>query len=127
MYVKYNENPQKNFSAGDCVIRAISVVTGDSWNKVYLNLCAEGMLAGDWGNNNGVWDRYLRKNGFKRYICPNDCPYCYSIADFSDEHKTGSYIVATGTHAVAVVNGDYIDTADSGQETPIYYYTKEGG
>lgn len=127
MFIQYNGNPQDNFRAGDCVVRAISVVTGDSWNKVYLDLCAEGMSVGDWGNNNGVWDGYLRKRGFMRYICPNDCPYCYSVENFAEEHKTGSYIVATGSHAVAVINGDYIDATDSGFVTPIYYYTKEGG
>lgn len=125
MYVKYNNNPHRNLRAGDCVIRAISIVTGDSWNKVYAELCTEGFYIGDWGNNNGVWDGYLRKRGFKRHICPNDCPYCYSIADFADEHPRGSYIAATGTHAVAVVNGDYIDSWDSGSQIPIYYYSKE--
>lgn len=125
MYVYYNENPRDNMYAGDCVIRAISIVTGDSWNDIYDGLSEEGKYIGDWGNNNGVWDSYLRKRGFKRYICPNDCPYCYSIADFAKEHPYGSYIIATGTHAVAVVNGDYIDAWDSGRKIPIYYYAKE--
>lgn len=125
MYVYYNENPRNNMYAGDCVIRAISIVTGDSWEDIYDGLTEEGRYIGDWGNNNGVWDAYLRRRGFKRYICPNNCPYCYSVADFAKEHPYGSYIVATGTHAVAVVNGDYIDAWDSGRKIPIYYYTKE--
>lgn len=125
MYVYYNKNPRKNFSAGDCVVRAISIVTGDSWDEVYNDLCETGRYIGDWGDTNGVWDIYLRKRGFKRYICPNDCPYCYSIFDFAKEHKRGSYIVATGSHAVAVVNGNYVDAWDSGNEIPIYYYTRE--
>jgi len=125
MYVNYNENPQRNYRAGDCVIRAISVVTDDPWEKIYTDLCAEGFAYGDWGNNNAVWDAYLRSRGFKRYICPNDCPYCYSIADFAEDHQTGKYIAATGSHVVAVISGDYYDSWDSGSERPIYYYTKE--
>lgn len=125
MYIPYNENPRENYWAGDCVIRAISIVTGDSWDNIYDELCDEGKYIGDWGNTNAVWDVYLRRKGFRRYICPNDCPYCYSIKDFAKEHRKGSYIVATGTHAVAVVNGDYIDSWDSGNKIPIYYYTKE--
>lgn len=125
MFIWYNENPRGNYFAGDCVIRAISIVTGDSWDDIYDELCDKGKYIGDWGNNNGVWDSYLRQRGFKRYICPNDCPYCYSIKDFANEHPKGSYIVATGTHAVAVVNRDYIDAWDSGNKIPIYYYTKE--
>ena len=126
MYIRYNENPRGNMRSGDCVIRAISIVTEEPWEKIYLELCVEGFYVGDWGNNNGVWDAYLRQRGFKRYICPNDCPYCYSVADFADEHPNSKYIVATGSHAVAIVNGDYIDAFDSGNSIVIYYYTKEG-
>lgn len=125
MYIHYNENPRENYRAGDCVIRAISIVTGESWNKIYVELCVVGFYVGDWGSNNGAWDWYIRSKGFKRYICPNDCPYCYSIADFAAEHPQGSYLVATGTHLVAVVDGNWIDASDSGDLTPIYFYTKE--
>lgn len=125
MYVQYNENPRRNLRAGDCVIRAISIVTGESWDKIYAELCVEGFYIGDWGNQNGVWDGYLRSKGFTRHICPNDCPYCYSVEDFANEHPQGSYIVATGTHAVAVVDGNYVDAWDSGSCIVIYYYTKQ--
>lgn len=125
MYIHYNKNPRGNYRAGDCVVRAISIITGKTWDEVYAALCAEGFYIGDWGNNNACWDWYLRSNGFRRYICPNDCPSCYSLEDFANEHDTGKYIVATGTHAVAVIDGCYIDAWDSGFVTPIYYYTKE--
>lgn len=126
MYLYYNDNPRDNYDAGDCVIRAISIVTGKSWDEIYTALCAEGFYIGDWGNNNGAWDWYLRSLGFIRHICPNDCSHCYSIADFAQDHRQGSYIAATGTHAVAVMDGNYIDAFDSGKLIPIYYYTKEG-
>lgn len=126
MYIHYNENPRENYWAGDCVIRAINIVTGKSWEEIYTALCAEGFYIGDWGNNNGAWDWYLRSLGYKRYICPNDCPSCYSMADFAEEHKNGKYIVASGNHAVAIVFGNIVDAWDSSQVVPIYYYTKEG-
>lgn len=125
MYKFYCNNPANNLRAGDCVIRAICKVTGETWEKIYTELSVEGYGLADWANANHVWDTYLRKNGFKRYICPNECPFCYSINDFANEHTKGSFIVATGSHAVAVVDGDYYDSWDSGSEIPIYYYTKE--
>ena len=125
MYVKFTNNPRKNYRAGDCVIRAISAATGDSWEKIYTELSVEGFYVGEWANSNGVWDGYLRKRGFKRHICPNNCSYCYSIAEFAKEHSQGVYIAATGRHAVAVINGDWWDSWDSGAEIPIYYYSKE--
>jgi hypothetical protein len=100
------------------------VATGDSWEKVYTALSTEGMYVGEWGNNNSVWDNYLRSRGFKRYICPNECPACYTIADFAMEHPSGTFIAATGRHAVAVVDGNWYDSWDSAGEVPIYYYQK---
>lgn len=126
MYIYYNENPRGNYYAGDCVIRAISVVTGKTWEEIYAALCAEGFYIGDWGNNNGAWDWYLRSLGYKRYICSNDCPYCYSVADFANDHPTGKYVLASGTHAIALVSGNWYDSWDSGSVPIIYYYTKEG-
>ena len=124
MYKPFNDNPRENYNADDCVIRAIMQVTDKSWEEIYTALCVEGFYIGDWGNNNGSWDWYVRSLGFKRYVCPNECPFCYSINDFANEHTSGKYIVATGTHAVAVINGDYYDAWDSGKLIPIYYYTK---
>ena len=60
MYVNFNENPRGNYYAGDCVIRAINIVTGISWDEIYTILCAEGFYLGDWGNTNASWDWYLR-------------------------------------------------------------------
>lgn len=125
MYIKFNPNPRENWRAGDCVVRAISAVTGRPWTEIYAELSLEGFYSGDWGNSNGVWDAYLRRSGFKRYICPNECSYCYSIADFAAEHPRGKYLAATGRHVVAIIDGDYWDSWDSGQEIPIYYYTME--
>lgn len=125
MYIHYNDNPRGNWWAGDCVVRAINVATGKSWEEIYAALCVEGFYIGDWGNTNAAWDWYLRSLGFKRYICPNDCPHCYSVADFAEEHKKGTYILATGSHAIALVDGNYYDAFDSSNYTPIYYYTKE--
>lgn len=127
MYVHYNPNPRGRWYAGDCVIRAISKAEGqDDWEKIYAGLSLYGFMIGDISANNGVWDAYLRDNGYTRYICPNDCPFCYSIADFAAEHNDGNmYIVGTGHHAVAVSSGNWYDSWDSGAETPIYYYKKE--
>jgi hypothetical protein len=126
MYIYYNPNPRGRWWAGDCVIRAIACAEGaDDWDKVYWDLSHYGNIIGDWGNNNAIWDAYLRDHGYTRHICPNDCPLCFSISDFAREHPNGTYIAATGRHAVAVIDGDYFDSFDSGAEVPIYYYTKE--
>ena len=73
-------------------------------------------------SGDNVWGSYLRKLGFKRELIPDTCPDCYTVKDFTDDHPRGRYILATGTHVIAVVDGNYIDTWDSGNEIPIYYW-----
>ena len=63
--------------------------------------------------------------GFKRFIIPDTCPDCYTIKSFCSDHPKGEFIAATGSHVVAVVDGDYYDTGDSGNEVPVYYWKKE--
>lgn len=123
-WVFVNPNPLSNL-VGDCVIRALSLATGDSWDKVYLGVTLKGYEMKNMPSSNAVWGAYLKSIGYRRYIIPNECPDCYTIRDFTDEHPDGVYILATGTHVVTVINGDYYDTWDSGNEIPIYYFVKE--
>lgn len=109
---------------GDCVVRALSKALNQSWDITYWDLCTYGFSVGDWGNSNRVWDAYLRDNGFKRRVIPDTCPDCYTIKDFCEEHPYGVYVLATGDHAVAAIDGSYYDSFDSGSLTPIFYYER---
>ena len=126
-YRYYCPNPHPHYKdsiTGDCVVRAISKVLEQTWNDTYWDLCDEGFLMGDWGNSNVVWDMYLRDCGFIRKVIPDTCPICYTIRDFCRDHPIGRFVLATGKHVIAVVDGDYYDTWDSGDEVPLYYYKK---
>lgn len=124
MFIYYNPNPQKNI-VGDCVIRAISKITQQSWEKTYSDICDKGYELKDMPSSNEVWGAYLLEIGFIRNIIPNTCPDCYTVEDFCYEHPRGKYILATGSHVIAVENGNYFDTWNSGQEVPIYYFIKK--
>ena len=123
MYVPYNPNPYHK-RVDDCVIRGIAKVLGKDWNTVYLGVAMQGFTSKNMPSSNAVWGDYLRRKGFKRYAIPNSCPECYTVADFADEHPKGRYILATGSHVIAVVDGDYYDTWDSGEEIPVYYFER---
>ena len=123
MYVPYNPNPYHK-RVDDCVIRGIAKVLGKDWNTVYLGVALQGFTSKNMPSSNAVWGDYLRRKGFRRYAIPNSCPECYTVADFADEHPKGRYILATGSHVIAVVNGDYYDTWDSGGEVPVYYFER---
>lgn len=123
MYIEYNPNPRGK-RTGDCVIRAVALVTGQDWEQAYINICAQGYEMADMPSTNSVWGAYLREVGFTREAIPNTCPDCYTISDFCHDHPSGTFAVATGSHVVAVVNGDYYDAWDSGNEVPTYYYRR---
>ena len=122
-YMYYNPNPEGK-QTGDCVIRAVSKTENLDWDQTYINLTAKGFEMKDWGNQNEVWGAYLRSKGYKQHLIPDTCPECYRVADFAKDHPTGTYIVATGNHVVAVINGNYYDAFDSGKDIATSYWQK---
>lgn len=123
MWIEYNPNPC-NRRVGDCVIRAIAKATNREWESVYVDLCVQGFMLADLPSSNSIWSVYLKSKGFKRRTI-EDCPDCYTMEDFCKEHPQGVYVVGTGTHAVAVVDGNIFDAWDSSREIPQYYFEKE--
>lgn len=122
-FKNYNPNPYNNLVI-DCTVRAISKATGQSWDETYIGLAVEGYAIKDMSNSNRVWGQYVKRLGFKKFSLPNTCPDCYTVKQFCVDYPRGTFILATGNHVVTVVNGDYYDTWDSGDEIPVYFWTK---
>jgi hypothetical protein len=121
MFISYNPNPDRKL-VGDCVIRAITKVTDKTWDEIYMDICLQGFSMKDMPSSNAVWGAYLYSQGFKCKAIPDTCPDCYTVKQFCKDNLNGVFLLATGSHVVAVVNGDYYDSWDSGDEIPIYYY-----
>lgn len=123
-FIYYNPNPSGK-AAGDCTVRAISKATGMSWQETYLALAIQGYLDGNMPSANAVWGAYLRKIGYTRHIVQDTCPDCYTVADFAQDHPSGTYILALSGHVVCVVDGAIYDSWQSQNETVLYYWEKE--
>lgn len=124
MFILTNPNPIGVY-VEDCVVRAISIVTGRSWDDIFIHLCLQGYIMKNMPSVNKVWGTYLNSIGFHRYAIPDTCPDCYTIRDFCHDNPQGTYILATGSHVVAVVDGNYCDAWDSGDQLPIEVWRRE--
>lgn len=122
-FIKFNANPFKN-RRSDCVIRAISALTGESWDNVYIDLSLQGFLMKDIMVSNDVWGSYLSQLGYDKFVC-SAFEGCWTIREFAKIFNDGYYLACTGSHVVAVIDGDYYDTWDSGDEIVDYYWRKE--
>lgn len=123
-FVFYNPNPKQKITAIDCTVRAISLAEDTDWHTAYFGIVIEGAILCDMPSSNATWHSYLRRKGYKRRTIPNTCPDCYTIKDFAEDNPIGVFILGTGSHVVTVIDGNYYDTWDSGDETPVYYWTK---
>lgn len=124
-YSYYNPNPTRK-SVGDCPVRALSKALDQSWGRTYAGLALKGFCLGDMPNADSVWGPYLRDHGFTRYLIPDECPDCYTVAEFAADHPKGTFILSMpGRHVLCVQDGQWFDSRDSGGEIPVYYWTKE--
>ncbi len=120
MYRKFNANPAGR-SVGDCTIRAISKALNQPWEQTFIEICDVGLEVYDMPSSNAVWGKYLQRKGFTRRFLPEG----YTIRSFAAEHPHGTYIIPVSGHVICVKNGDYFDTWNSGDETPLYIYERK--
>lgn len=122
-FVYYNPNPRGS-RVGDCTVRAISRATGNEWEQTYAGLSTYGYMLSDMPSANHVWGAYLRRMGFKRYIIDDHGKDLYTVRDFCRDNPKGMYILAIDGHVVCVEDGRYYDSWDSGDEIPVFYWTR---
>ena len=124
MYIFYNPNP-KGSNIGDCVIRALTKACDMTWDDVYLDLMLLGFAMKDMPSANHVWGTYLMQNRFQRFaILKHIGKCCNFVSDFCNDHPKGTYVLATGSHVITIINGNYYDSWDSGREIPAYLFAK---
>ena len=121
MWIRCNPNPLGKMT-GDCVVRAIAIATDQSWRKTYHRLCDIGDKHADMPSANMVWGLDLKDRGARQFLLPENCPECITVRAFCERYPEGIYVIGTGDHAVAVIDGDYYDSWDSGQLTPTYFW-----
>lgn len=123
-YQFFNPNPLGKF-VGDCTIRAICAVTGLDWYEIHRQQSDLSRIMADMPSSDDVWWELLRLHGFRKVKLLDSCPDCYTVADFSYDHPSGLFVLGPKEHAIAVIDGDWYDTWDSGATVPLYYLRRE--
>ena len=123
MWYYFNPNPD-HLLVGDCTVRAICAVTGLAWYTVHLAQSVLSSVMSDMPSSDRVWWKLLNMLGFDRIQMIDKCPNCYTVADFANDHPTGKYVLGPLEHAVAVIDGKWYDTWDSGNTVPLYYFER---
>lgn len=121
MWIKANPNPEKK-EVPDCVIRAICIALNMPWEQVSDELYAIARADHSVTLDDNVWGHYLYLKGFEPFLLPHVCPKCTTINEFTKMYPYGIYIIGTGYHAVAVIDGNYYDSWDSGKEVPTFFW-----
>lgn len=123
MWRPYNPNPQ-GLNVGDCTVRSICAVTGRDWYAIHKELCDLAREMADMPSADRCWWELLRRYGFARQRMIDHCPDCYTIADFARDNPRGVFVLGPKQHAVAVIDGDWLDSWDSGNTVPTYFFRR---
>ena len=124
MYRHFNNNPLGRNKVGDCSVRAVSKALGVSWDDAHDMLADMSKNMGTIMNDNDVISAVLRMHGFYKENLSCTSRDCYTVREFANENPRGTYVVGTGSHVVAIINGDYYDSWPSGDESVIYFWVK---
>ena len=124
MWIPFNPNP-KRLHTIDCTVRSICAVTGMDWYSVHDIVCARSRDLCDMPSCDRVWWSVLRDMGFDQRRMLDRCPDCYTVAEFAADNPHGIYVLGPHEHAVAVIDGNWWDTWDSGKTVPTYYFRRD--
>ena len=123
-WVSYNANRDGEKTV-DCTVRAIATVLDQSWDETYIGLCMQGYIMASMPSGNEVWGAYLHNKGWRRGMVEDACPECFTVRDFCERFPKGKFLLAISGHVVAVIDGNYFDTFDSGTCVPIYFWAEK--
>ena len=110
---------------GDCVIRALTKVLGKEWLEVFEELIPIARELQCMPNGKPSYEAYLKSKGFEYHgISNRKGTKRPTVNSFAKEYKEGTFFLRVANHVVAVVDGIYYDTWDSGEKSIYGYWSK---
>lgn len=128
-YVYYQPNKKDvKDEFGDCTVRALSKALNCTWLEAYdktVPICREEQVTNVFDAPAKIRVRFLDKLGFDYHGVSNKKGSTRPTVDeFAKTHPTGVFIANVANHVVAVVDGKYYDTWDSGNRSMYGYFER---
>ena len=118
VYYQPNEKDVKD-KYGDCTIRALTKALDCTWLEAFdmmMPICRREQITNVFNAEANVRNRFLAELGFVYHgISNKKGTKRPTVDEFAKEHPHGRYICNVANHEVAVVDGKYYDTWDSGE------------
>ena len=125
VYFQPNKKDLKD-KVGDCQVRALSKALGLTWVEAFdltIPICRELQTYTIFDCDLSKTKDAMSRLGFEYTGVSNKRGTTRPTIDsFAKTHKTGVYICKVAHHVVAVVDGKYYDTWDSGDCSMYGYY-----
>lgn len=122
-FIYYNPNPKKK-RGSDCVIRMLTKICDFDWESAYLALSSIALTEYDMSSSNDIWEIYLKSLGFIKRLLPIYYPDCTTVSEFAKHNPNRTFVACSGSHVVTVMDGDWYDAWDSGDEIVSYYFER---
>ena len=124
MWMKTNPNPGHK-EVSDSAVRAIAIALNRRWLDIYDDLCRLGREEFNMPSADSVWSRYLYETGFRPFQAGDSTRKSMTVTEFCLTYPEGIFVIGTGSHVLAVINGEYYDSWDSGNEVLSFFWKKE--
>lgn len=126
-YVYYQPNDKDlKDEYGDCTIRALCKVFNLNWIdafKLTIPYCMKYQTPNIFNLSHSKEKEVMEDLGFSYTGISNKKGMKRpTVSEFAKSHTTGTFIVNVANHEVAVVDGKYYDTWDSGKKSLYGYY-----
>lgn len=123
MYIFYNPNPNDK-RINDDNVRVMAKVLGSNWECAFSLLNFTACMMFEMPTSISVLGQCLKNIGYQKRIIADGKGDSYTVKDFCRDNQDGRFILVTGTHAIPVIDGDYFDNVDSGEEIPVMYWKR---
>lgn len=124
MFIEFNANPKKR-KVRDSEVRAITVATGLTWEKVYEQLAAAGALLKCGMHDVEAVNVVMLANGFEEgTIKVNKGERRPTVSAFASSHKDWYCVLRISGYYIATGNGNYVDIYDYGSSAVYKYWYK---